>query len=55
MNKPAWRIEAYEFALTRGYDTRTAWYVTGVFVEPDNVCDAGDTPREAVLTELSYQ
>lgn len=55
MNKLIWRIKAFTFALTRGYDARTAWYIAGVFVEPDGAYEGGDTPQEAVLTELSYQ
>lgn len=56
MNRLVWRIKAFAFALTRGYDIRTAWYITGVFMEPDDgAYDCGDTPQEAVLTELSYQ
>ena len=37
LNRPkrfAWRVRAFRFALTRGYDVRTAWYITGVFMEP---------------------
>ncbi len=54
MNKFVWRIKAFWFALTRGYDVRTAWYIAGVFVEPDGAYEWGDTPQGAVLTELSY-
>lgn len=55
MGESIWRIKAFTFALTRGYDVRTAWYITGIFIEPDGAYESGDTPQEAVLTELSYQ
>jgi len=54
MHRLIWRIRAFVFALIRGYDIRTAWYITGTFMETNGAYVLGDTPREAVLLEMSY-